>query len=61
MSIFPILENSANLDFGVLQNTGERIHDVKLPLWAKGDPLLFIYLNRRVCGLVVRILTNDVS
>ncbi|KAF7792655.1 hypothetical protein EIP86_003752 [Pleurotus ostreatoroseus] len=41
------LENSANLDFGVLQNTGERIHDVKLPLWAKSDPLLFIYLNRR--------------
>ncbi|KAJ3536167.1 hypothetical protein NM688_g6872 [Phlebia brevispora] len=41
------LENSANLDFGVQQNTGERIHDVKLPPWAKGDPLLFIYLNRK--------------
>ncbi|KAF8652783.1 hypothetical protein AX16_004175 [Volvariella volvacea WC 439] len=41
------LENSANLDFGVLQNTGERIHDVKLPPWARQDPLLFITLNRR--------------
>lgn len=42
------LENSANIDFGVQQNTGERIHDVKLPPWAKQDPLLFIILNRRV-------------
>ena len=42
------LENSANLDFGVLQNTGERIHDVKLPPWAKQDPLLFIAMNRKV-------------
>lgn len=42
------LENSANLDFGVQQNNGERIHDVKLPPWAKKDPLLFITLNRRV-------------
>ncbi|KAF5370942.1 hypothetical protein D9615_009793 [Tricholomella constricta] len=41
------LENSANLDFGVQQNTGERIHDVKLPPWARDDPLLFIVLNRR--------------
>ncbi|KAJ7130393.1 beach-domain-containing protein [Mycena epipterygia] len=41
------LENSSNLDFGVQQNTGERIHDVKLPAWAKKDPLLFIILNRR--------------
>ncbi|KAJ7052675.1 beach-domain-containing protein [Mycena amicta] len=41
------LENSANLDFGVQQNTGERIHDVKLPPWAKNDPLLFIVLNRK--------------
>ncbi|GLB40924.1 putative WD40 repeats [Lyophyllum shimeji] len=41
------LENSANLDFGVQQNTGERIHDVKLPPWARQDPLLFIVLNRR--------------
>ena len=43
------LENSANLDFGVQQNTGEKIHDVKLPPWAKGDPLLFITLHRKVC------------
>ncbi|KAH9476097.1 Beige protein-like protein 1 [Psilocybe cubensis] len=41
------LENSANHDFGVLQQTGERIHDVKLPPWAHQDPLLFITLNRR--------------
>ncbi|CAL1710979.1 unnamed protein product [Somion occarium] len=40
------LENSANLDFGIQQNNGERIHDVKLPPWAKNDPLLFIILNR---------------
>ncbi|KAI0646236.1 beach-domain-containing protein [Trametes meyenii] len=41
------LENSANLDFGVQQNTGEKIHDVKLPPWAKQDPLLFIVINRK--------------
>ncbi|KAI0067044.1 beach-domain-containing protein [Artomyces pyxidatus] len=41
------LENSADLDFGVQQNTGERIHHVKLPPWAKHDPLLFITMNRR--------------
>ncbi|KAH9896772.1 beach-domain-containing protein [Cubamyces lactineus] len=41
------LENSANLDFGVQQSSGERIHDVKLPPWAKQDPLLFIVLNRK--------------
>ncbi|KAJ7337518.1 beach-domain-containing protein [Mycena albidolilacea] len=41
------LENSANIDFGIQQNTGEKIHDVKLPLWAKKDPLLFIILNRK--------------
>lgn len=42
------LENSANLDFGVQQNTGERIHHVVLPPWAKKDPLLFIVMNRQV-------------
>ena len=42
------LENSANHDFGVMQQSGERIHDVKLPPWARQDPLLFIVLNRRV-------------
>ncbi|OSD07923.1 beach-domain-containing protein [Trametes coccinea BRFM310] len=41
------LENSANLDFGVQQSSGERIHDVKLPPWAKQDPLLFIVMNRK--------------
>lgn len=46
------LENSANLDFGVQQNTGERIHHVVLPPWAKQDPLLFIVLNRRVTAFI---------
>ncbi|KAF9531325.1 hypothetical protein CPB83DRAFT_848844 [Crepidotus variabilis] len=41
------LENAANHNFGILQQTGERIHDVKLPPWAHDDPLLFIVLNRR--------------
>ncbi|KAI0317827.1 beach-domain-containing protein [Amylostereum chailletii] len=41
------LENSQDLDFGVQQNTGQRLHHVKLPPWAKQDPLLFITLNRR--------------
>jgi hypothetical protein len=47
------LENSANIDFGIQQNNGERIHDAKLPPWAKQDPLLFIILNRRVRALNV--------
>ncbi|EIW75538.1 beach-domain-containing protein [Coniophora puteana RWD-64-598 SS2] len=41
------LENSSNHDFGVLQSTGERINDVKLPPWAKGDATLFIALHRQ--------------
>ncbi|KAJ3575407.1 hypothetical protein NP233_g1115 [Leucocoprinus birnbaumii] len=41
------LENTANHDFGIQQSTGERIHDVKLPPWAKGDPLLFVTLHRQ--------------
>ncbi|KAF9014685.1 beach-domain-containing protein [Hymenopellis radicata] len=41
------LENTRNLDFGVQQSSGEKIHDVKLPPWAKQDPLLFITLNRK--------------
>ncbi|PPQ75051.1 hypothetical protein CVT24_010464 [Panaeolus cyanescens] len=40
------LENSANHDFGT-QQSGERIHDVKLPPWAHEDPFLFITMNRR--------------
>lgn len=42
------LQNLNNLDFGVQQSTGEKIHDVKLPPWAKGDPLLFIMEHRKV-------------
>ncbi|KAI0273049.1 beach-domain-containing protein [Russula aff. rugulosa BPL654] len=41
------LENSANLDFGVQQTNGERIHHVVLPPWAKNDPFLFIVLHRQ--------------
>jgi Beige/BEACH domain len=41
------LVNSSNIDFGV-QNSGEKINDVKLPPWAKQDPLLFIVQHRRV-------------
>ena len=47
------LENSANHDFGVMQESGERIHDVKLPPWARQDPLVFIVLNRRVSGIYI--------
>ena len=42
------LVNSSNHDFGVQTNTGEEVHDVKLPPWAKNDPLLFITEHRRV-------------
>ncbi|KAF8344869.1 hypothetical protein F5887DRAFT_1061981 [Amanita rubescens] len=45
--LFRFLENLANLDFGALSSTGERIHNVKLPPWARCDPLLFVTLNRR--------------
>lgn len=41
------LWNSAGLDFGKQSSTGERIHDVKLPPWARDDPLLFISLHRQ--------------
>lgn len=41
------LQNLNNLDFGVQQSTGEKIHDVKLPPWAKNDPLLFILEHRK--------------
>ncbi|EKM77777.1 hypothetical protein AGABI1DRAFT_121854 [Agaricus bisporus var. burnettii JB137-S8] len=41
------LENTANLNFGIQQRTGERIHDVKLPPWARDDPLLFTIWHRR--------------
>jgi hypothetical protein len=48
------LENSANHDFGVMQGSEERIHDVKLPPWARQDPLLFIVLNRRVSIMLLK-------
>lgn len=55
------LQNLTNLDFGVQQNTGERIHDVKLPPWAKGDPLLFIVEHRRVRIVLLSILHRSIS
>lgn len=42
------LENLSNLDFGSSTTTGEKIHNVKLPPWAKGDPLLFVHRHRQV-------------
>ena len=42
------LENTDALDFGVQQGSGERINHVKLPPWAKDDPLLFITMHRKV-------------
>ncbi|CAG8749385.1 4126_t:CDS:1, partial [Acaulospora colombiana] len=41
------LWNAAGLDFGKQSATGEKINDVKLPPWAKNDPLLFISLHRQ--------------
>ncbi|KAN0082499.1 hypothetical protein V8E55_008294 [Tylopilus felleus] len=41
------LENLSSIDFGCLTSTGERIHNVKLPPWAKGDSLLFIHMHRQ--------------
>jgi hypothetical protein len=32
----------------VQENSGEKIHNVVLPPWAKNDPLMFITLNRQV-------------
>ncbi|KAI6008605.1 hypothetical protein EDC04DRAFT_2871453 [Pisolithus marmoratus] len=40
------LENLSRLDFGISHSTGEKVDDVKLPPWAKGDPLLFVTLHR---------------
>ncbi|KZT02850.1 beach-domain-containing protein [Laetiporus sulphureus 93-53] len=45
-SLPEFLENLDHIDFGVQQNNGEKIDDVKLPPWAKEDPLLFIALHR---------------
>ncbi|KIJ42154.1 hypothetical protein M422DRAFT_209006 [Sphaerobolus stellatus SS14] len=40
------LVNASNIDFGT-QISGEKIHNVRLPPWAKQDPLLFIITHRR--------------
>jgi hypothetical protein len=40
------LENKNGFDFGTTQ-TGNTIHDVTLPKWAKGSPERFIRLNRQ--------------
>ncbi|GJJ12773.1 hypothetical protein Clacol_007018 [Clathrus columnatus] len=40
------LLNVSHVNFGV-KDDGEPINDVKLPTWAKKDPLLFIVLHRR--------------
>ncbi|KAF8315416.1 beach-domain-containing protein [Clavulina sp. PMI_390] len=40
------LENLAGLELGTMAG-GEKIGDVSLPPWAKGDPLLFIQLHRK--------------
>ena len=52
--MYRFLENLDELDFGVQQNTGERIHHVKLPPWAKEDPLLFIAKHRKVSFIQLR-------
>lgn len=39
------LENKNDFEFGQLQS-GERVNDVQLPKWAKGDPKIFIAKNR---------------
>jgi hypothetical protein len=44
-SLPDFLRNSNNFDFGVTQN-GDRVHDVELPPWAKGDPVEFIRVHR---------------
>ena len=40
------LKNINTYNFGVKESTGERVDDVVLPPWAKGDPKLFIQKNR---------------
>ncbi len=40
------LMNVNKYDFGAKQATGERINDVQLPPWAKGDPEVFITKHR---------------
>ncbi|KAK7551537.1 hypothetical protein IWX49DRAFT_286142 [Phyllosticta citricarpa] len=40
------LKNLNGYNFGVKQGSGERINDVVLPPWAKGDPEIFIAKHR---------------
>jgi len=40
------LTNINGYNFGARQGTGEKIDDVKLPPWAKGDPHIFIAKHR---------------
>lgn len=40
------LSNSNNFNFGENQ-TGDKVHHVQLPVWAKGDPRLFIEIHRQ--------------
>lgn len=40
------LKNTNDFDFGETQR-GKTVHDVSLPKWAKGDPKLFVRLNRQ--------------
>lgn len=42
------LQNISRLELGTAAG-GEKIGDVRLPPWAKEDPLLFIHLHRKVC------------
>lgn len=42
------LRNSNDLDLGIRQDGQERIDNVELPPWAKGDPRLFVELHREV-------------
>ena len=41
-----LLVNNEGFDFGNKQN-GERVDDVVLPAWARGDPRLFIKIHRQ--------------
>jgi factor associated with neutral sphingomyelinase activation len=39
------LKNYQNLDLGVRQNK-KKVGDVRIPLWANGDPDVFLKMNR---------------
>ncbi len=41
------LKNGNGFHFGVNQK-GEEVNHVELPPWAKGDPRLFVEMNRKV-------------